>query len=151
MDLERNKAIARRWFEEMWNKPDLEVADEIIDPEYDPEWVQIPAKGPDQVKHEIRYFRSVFPDLVYEIVDMVAQDDKVWVRYRASGTQNGSAWGFEPTKRKAHFEGATIFTISEDARVIDRWSAFSLYNILVDLGLAPPLWELNKYLNWSSD
>ena len=72
MDIERNKVIARRWFEEMWNKPDLEVADEIIDPNYDPEWVQIPAKGPDQVKHEIRYFRSVFPDLVYEIVDMVA-------------------------------------------------------------------------------
>ena len=151
MDLERNKAIARRWFEEMWNKPDPEVADEIIDPDYDPEWIQIPAKGPDQVKHEIRYFRSVFPDLIYEIVDLVAQEDKVWVRYRASGTQYGSAWGFDPTEKEVQFEGATIFTISEDARVIDRWGAFSFYAVLVDLSLAPPLWELNKYLNWDGD
>ena len=148
---ERNKAIARRWFLEMWNKPDLAVADEIIDPDYDPEWVQIPTKGPDQVKHEIRYFRSVFPDLVYEIVDLVAQEDKVWVRYRATGTQKGSAWGFEPTEKKVQFEGATIFTMSDQGMVIDRWGAFSFYDVLVELGLAPPLWELNESLNWSGN
>jgi predicted ester cyclase len=151
MLLERNKTVAQRWFLEMWNEPDLSVADEIIDPDYDPEWVQIPTKGPDQVKHEIRYFRSVFPDLVYEMVDLVAQEDKVWVRYRASGTQSGSAWGFEATGKNVHFEGATIFTISDQSRIIDRWGAFSLYDVLVDLGLAPPLWELNRYLNWDGD
>ena len=65
-----NLELAKRWFEELWSKPDLDVADEIVDPDYAPDWIRMGAKGPEQVKHEIRYFRSIFPDLKYEIVDL---------------------------------------------------------------------------------
>jgi hypothetical protein len=153
MSAQENLITARRWYEEMWSKPDLDVADEIVSPEYDPDWVHIPAKGPDQVKHEIRYFRSAFPDIVYEIVNIVGQDDSVWVRYKAVGTHKGAAWDFEPTNRRVEFEGVTIFTMDEDAKVIDRWSAFSFYDILVDLELAPPIWELKRGLKggWATE
>ena len=138
-------SIARRWFEELWSHGRLEVADEIVDPEYAPEWVQIDATGPGQVKHEVRYFRSVFPDLVYEIVDMVGQDEKVWVRYRGSGTNRGAAWGFEPTGREVSFEGASILTINQEGKISDRWGAFCLYDILADLDLVPPFWQLSQH------
>ena len=138
-------AIARRWFGELWSEGKLEVADEIIAPGYAPEWVQIDATGPDQVKHEVRYFRSVFPDLVYEVVDMVSQGDAVWVRYHGSGTQNGAAWGFEPTGREVSFEGASILTINQEGKISDRWGAFCLYDILADLDLVPPFWQLSQH------
>ena len=144
MSKERNLELAQRWFEELWSKPDLDVADEIVDLDYDPDWIHIDAKGPDQVKHEIRYFRSVFPDLRYEIVDMAAADDRVWVRYRGSGEQKGEAWGFAPTGKKVDFEGVTILCIDPAGRIVDRWGAFSFYDLLVDLGLVPQLWELSK-------
>lgn len=144
---ERNSEIARRWFEELWSEAKLDVADEIIDPEYAPEWVQIDATGPGQIKHEVRYFRSVFPDLVYEIVDIVGLKDRVWVRYRGSGTQDGAAWGFEPTNKRVTFEGATILTISEEGKITDRWGAFCLYDILADLDLVPPFWELSQHFS----
>lgn len=144
MTHEDKNGIARRWFGELWSQGKVEVADEIIDPSYAPEWVQIDATGPDQVKHEVRYFRSVFPDLVYEIVNIVQQDDNIWVRYRGTGTQMGTAWGFEPTNRKVAFEGATILTLGEGGKIIDRWGAFCLYDILADLGLVPPFWELSQ-------
>jgi predicted ester cyclase len=137
--------IGRRWFGELWSEGKLEVADEIIAPDYAPEWVQIDATGPDQVKHEVRYFRSVFPDLVYEVVDIVSQGDAVWVRYHGSGTQHGAAWGFEPTNKKATFEGATILTINEEGKITDRWGAFCMYDILADLDLVPPFWELRQH------
>lgn len=140
----RNILIARRWFEELWSQGRLEVADDIIDPEYAPEWVQIDATGPEQVKHEVRYFRSVFPDLVYEVVDIVGQEDKVWVRYRGIGTQKGAAWGFEPTEKEVTFEGATILTVSKEGKISDRWGAFCLYDILADLDLVPPFWQLSQ-------
>ena len=82
----------------------LDVADEIVDPGYAPDWVQIDAKGPEQIKHEIRYFRSIFSDLKYEIVDAVSQTDRVWVRYRGSGTREGNGWGFEATGKQVEFE-----------------------------------------------
>ena len=104
MAKEMNIKIARRWFGSLWSEENLEVADEIVDPEYDPDWIEIDAKGPAQVKHEVRYFRSVFPDLKYEISDMAAKVDRIWVRYKGTGTQTGKAWGFEPSGKSVEFE-----------------------------------------------
>ncbi len=146
MSNDRNLMIAERWFRELWSKPDLGVADEIVAENYAPEWIQIEVKGPEQVKHEIRYFRSIFPNLKYQIVDAVATEKKVWVRYKGMGRQQGKAWGFESTGKEVSFEGVTILTMNEEGKIVDRWGAFSFYDILSDLGLAPPLWELSKYL-----
>jgi predicted ester cyclase len=147
MSAEKNAQIARRWFEELWSMGNLAVADEIISPLYAPDWVQIDKKGAEQVKHEVRYFRTMFPDLVYEIVDMAPFEDHIWVRYQGRGTHRGSAWGFEPTGKQASFEGATILSINADGQIIDRWGAFCFYDIFADLGLVPPFWELSNILN----
>jgi len=143
--------IAERWFTDLWSKGDLDVADQIVDPGYAPEWIQIEATGPAQVKHEVRYFRSVFPDLRYEIVDTAGQDGKVWVRYRGTGTHEGNAWGFEPSGAQATFEGVTIFTLAPEGKIIDRWGAFCFYDIFADLGLVPPFWELGQALGGGPD
>ena len=147
MSKQRNEAIGRRWYEEMWSKPDLNVADEIVDKDYDPEWVHIDAVGPAQIKHEIKYFRSVFPDLKYEIIEIKGEKDKVWMRYKAKGTQKGNAWGFEATGKSVEFEGATILYINSEGKIIDRWGAFCFYDLLTDLGLVPSLWELSEKLS----
>jgi len=147
MSKQRNESIGRRWYEEMWSKPDLDVADEIVDKDYDPEWVHIDAVGPAQIKHEIKYFRSVFPDLNYEIIEIDGEEDRVWIRYKASGTQKGNAWGFKATGKKVEFEGATILYINSEGKIVDRWGAFCFYDLLTDLGLVPPLWELSEKLS----
>ncbi len=146
MSKQRNEAIGRRWYEEMWSKPDLNVADEIIDKDYDPDWVHIDAVGPAQIKHEIKYFRSVFPDLKYEIIEINGEEDKVWIRYKGRGTQRGNAWGFEPTGKEVEFEGATVLYINSEGKIVDRWGAFCFYDLLTDLGIVPPLWELREKL-----
>ena len=145
MTAQDNERIAHLWYEVMWSRPDPGLADELVDSNYAPEWIQIDKKGPEQIKHEIRYFRSVFPDLKYEIVETAALSDRVWIRYKARGTQLGSAWGFPPTGKTVEFEGATVLYIRQ-GKVIDRWGAFSFYDILTDLGLVPPLWELRDHI-----
>ncbi|MFW9847687.1 MAG: ester cyclase [Candidatus Thorarchaeota archaeon] len=141
----RNEKIGRRWYEEMWSKPDLSVADEIVDKDYNPEWVSIDAIGPDQIKHEIKYFRSVFPDLVYKIIDIIGTEDRVWIRYKGTGTHKANAWGFEPTDKKVEFEGVTILYINSEGKIVDRWGSFCFYDILTELGVVPPFWELSKH------
>ena len=145
MTSQENEQIAHLWYEVMWSQPNLDLADELVAPDYAPEWVHIDKKGPEQIKHEIKYFRSVFPDLKYEIVESAGLPDRVWIRYKAKGTQLGSAWGFSPTGKAVEFDGATILYI-RNGKVIDRWSAFSFYDILTDLGLVPPLWELRNHI-----
>ena len=147
MTVQDNERIAHLWYEVMWSKPDPALADDLVDANYAPAWIQIDKKGPAQVKHEMKYFRSVFPDLKYEIVETAALEDRVWIRYKARGTQSGSAWGFPPTGKTIEYDGVTILYI-RDNKVVDQWGAFSFYDMLTDLGLVPPLWELNKHLNW---
>ena len=146
MSLEENERVAHLWYEVMWSKPDPDIADQIIDPNYAPTWIQIDKKGPAQVKHEMKYFRSVFPDLKYEIVETAALADRVWIRYQARGTQLGPAWGFPATGKTIEYDGATILYI-RDGKVIDQWSAFSFYDMLTELGLVPPLWELKDHIH----
>jgi predicted ester cyclase len=146
MSEEKHKQIAKRWFGELWSDGRLNVADQLVDPNYDPDWIHIEKVGPEQVKHEVRYFRSVFPDLKYEIVDSATKADCIWVRYKGSGTQEGEAWGFEATGKLVEFEGATILYISSEGTIIDRWCAFCFYDILTDLEHVPPLWELRNVL-----
>jgi hypothetical protein len=142
---------AQRWFTDLWSTGNLEVADEIIDPEYAPDWIQIPKTGPDQVKHEVRYFRSVFPDLKYDIVDQAETDAKIWIRYKATGTHLGDAWGFTATGRQATFEGVSIFTVGSSGKIIDRWGSFCFYDIFTELGLVSPWWELSHQLNIANE
>jgi hypothetical protein len=137
-----NLTTAKRWFEELWGGPDLALADKIVDESYAPAWIHIPKTGPAQVKHEINYFRSVFPDLTYEVVEATTADDKVWVRYRGQGTQLGPAWGFEASGKEATFEGVTIFTFNAAGKIVDRWGAFCFYDLFTELGLVRPWWEL---------
>ena len=145
MASQENENIAHLWYEVMWSEPNPDLADQLVAPEYAPAWVHIDKKGAEQVKHEIKYFRSVFPDLKYEIVETASLPDRVWIRYKAKGTQLGSAWGFPPSGKSVEFDGATILYI-RNGKVIDRWSAFSFYDILTDLGLVPPLWELRNHI-----
>jgi predicted ester cyclase len=145
MSTQENERLAHLWYEVMWSQPDPDIADQIVDPNYAPAWIQIDKKGAAQVKHEIKYFRSVFPDLKYEIVETAALPDRVWIRYKARGTQLGSAWSFPPTGKNIEFEGASILYI-KDGKVIDQWGSFSFYDMLTDLGLVPPLWELKDHL-----
>jgi hypothetical protein len=137
---------ARRFYEEMWSEPNFAAADEIIHPDYAPVWVHIPKKGPEQLKHEIRYFRTMFPDLKYEVTDIIGEGDKVWARYRGTGTHEGAGWGFEATHKAAEFEGVGIFTFTANGQIIDRWASYSFYDIFTSLGLAPPWWELSRHL-----
>ena len=136
-------ATAQRWSDELWSEGRLDVADEIVAPDYKPDWIQIEKTGPDQVKHELRDFRAMFPDLNYQILDSSISKERVWIRYKGQGTHLGAAWGFEPTGKQAAFEGVTILYFDDSGKIRDQWGAFCFYDIFVELGLVPPYWELS--------
>jgi hypothetical protein len=134
------------WFERMWSIPEFGLVDKIVDAEYCPNWIYMDEKGPELVKHEIKYFRSIFPDLKFKVTDIINQDEKVWLRYKANGTQKGSFWGFKPTNKFIEFEGVAILHFNDRNQVIDLWESYCFYDILEKLKLVPPFSELHEYL-----
>ena len=145
MAVERNREIGRLWFEEMWSRPDFDLAYQLIHPDFKPEYIGIPKQGPELVIHEIKYFRSAFHDLRYVVEDIIADETKVWIRYSAKMKHGGNAWGFEPTNKETGVDGMAILEINQDGKVINQWGAFCLVDILVDLELVPPFWELSGH------
>lgn len=79
--------------------------------------------APDGIR---RYFSSLFaavPDWRFEVLDMVAQGDKVAVRWRADGTFDGTGelLGFAPNGRRVELEGADVLTVA-DGRIVSNYA-----------------------------
>ncbi len=99
---EENKAIARRADEELFDRGNLEVADELFAPNF---VYHDPASGEDwhgleSVKQYAAMLRAALPDLHVTIEDMVAEDDKAAFRYTLRGTHQGKFMGIAPTGRQ---------------------------------------------------
>ena len=73
----------------------------------------------------VRFSRAAFPDLVFEMQDLVAAGDRVAVRWSAAGTQLGALPGLPATGRRLKFSGQTIYELKNGLiaghwQVIDR-------------------------------
>ena len=108
---------AKRWYGELWSEGLLEVADEIVASDYNPEWIHIDKSGPEQVKYEVSYFRSVFPDLVYRILDRSIGTERVWIRYKGQGTHLGSPGDLSRLEKKLQSKGRAYFTSIRQAKL----------------------------------
>ena len=89
MTVEQNKLLIQRLVEEAVNQGNLDILAEVADGEFAQaarQWV-----GP---------FRAAFPDFSMEIVDLVAEEEKVAAHFRCSGTHLGEWMGRPPSGRR---------------------------------------------------
>jgi predicted ester cyclase len=86
---EENKELVRRLVEEVVNRRDPAALDEIAEGEF-----------AERARHWISPFRSAFPDFRMEIVDLVAENDKVVAHFACSGTHRGEWLGIPPSGRR---------------------------------------------------
>ncbi len=108
MSTEENKAIVRRWSEELFNEGHLAVADEIVAPTYhrhdpgDPYAVE----GPEDVKRLVSMLRTLNPDLHISVEEVIAERDKVVTRY---------------TLAAGKISAIQIFRLS-DGKIVESWA-----------------------------
>jgi predicted SnoaL-like aldol condensation-catalyzing enzyme len=124
MSLEQNKAIARRWFDEVINARRVDAIDEI----YAPQYVHHFPGGRDMDRVQARAFATAilaaFPDRVTEIEDQVAEGDRVVTRFISRGTQHREFMG-RPPGGETTTVGICISRI-EDGRVAEDWEIIDL-------------------------
>jgi predicted ester cyclase len=106
MSAEQSKAVARRFFEELWNRRELDVADDIIAPDCVTHQLQSGVepdgspRGPEAVKHHVAEWLAGFPDLRFEVEQLVAEGEHVVSRVVARGTHAGTWQGVAPTGKE---------------------------------------------------
>jgi steroid delta-isomerase-like uncharacterized protein len=137
MSAEENKALARRVIEEMFNNGNLDVADELIAPDYVDHDPAMPEEihGPEGFKEYVSMYRSAFPDIHIEIEDQIAEGDKVTTRWTGTGTHEGDLAGIAPTGNRVTLPGMEIVRIS-DGKLVEGWEGYDSMTMMRQLGVA---------------
>src|SRR6266576_1995293 len=130
-----NEAIVRRLYEEVWNKRNFELLDELMSPSYvlqSPNVAGI-VIGPEAYKGQVLKFLKGFPDLRMTIEDIVGENEKSVVAWTFSGTHDGEFMGVPATQKKVSAAGITIHHVS-NGKVIDSFTNWDVLGILKQLG-----------------
>jgi steroid delta-isomerase-like uncharacterized protein len=132
-----NKQLLRRFFEELFNRGDLRVADEIVSATYinhNPVPGETP--GREGLKAYVSNLRIAFPDIRFTIEDLLADEDKVITRWSARGTHKGEFAGIPATGRSGYITAINIHRI-QDGQIQEGWLNWDALGLMQQLGAIP--------------
>lgn len=137
MPVEENKALYRRWFEEVVTGRNLALADELLASDYVLHFPGMPEPVDGEGhKQLLGMFHQGFPDWRETIDDVVAEGDRVVIRVTGSGTHRGEFQGIPPTGRQVAATGVGIGRI-ENGRIAETWAAYDALGMMQQLGVIP--------------
>ena len=137
MSVEQNKAIVRRYYDEVLNRGHISVLDEIASEHYvenDPFPGQGDGRG--DLKARVSTLLTAFSPCTFAVEDIVAEGDRVVVRWRSSGNHSGDFLGMPATNRDYTIAGVDIHRVT-DARMAEHWHVVDQLSQLQQLGMIP--------------
>ena len=132
---EANRQLARRWFEQVWNQQDVAAIEEMFHSQGkchgfpDPDSVLV---GPEAFKDVHRTFRGAFPDIHVTVEDVIAEADRVAIRWTATMTHLGDHLGFPATRKKAALTGSSFITVNAN-QIVEAWNEMDIHNLYLRL------------------
>jgi predicted ester cyclase len=136
MPVEENKALIRRWYDEVWvgRNPDA------IDALYAPTWVGhfAGAHLPDPATHKrvAAMFNAGFPDARYTVDDLFAESDRVGSLVTIRATHLGEWRGLAPTGRPVTWTNMNIHRVA-GGQIAEQWCQYDVLSLLDQLGVHP--------------
>ena len=136
---EQNKQLIRRFFEQI-DTGEAGILDEFVAQGYDdhnpPPFPDL-APGIDGARKAFNHALDGFSDFKHEILDQVAEGDKVVTRLRASGRHTGDFLGIPPTNKDVTMEGIAVHRIA-GGKIVEHWSTVDAFGLFVQLGVVQP-------------
>jgi steroid delta-isomerase-like uncharacterized protein len=136
---ETNKTLSRRFFEEVWNKGDLAVLNEILTKDHFNSGPGTPPElptGPEGTKQLVTMYRNAFPDVHFTIDEQLAEGEKVLTRWTGHGTHQGELQGLPATGKSSTISGIVIDRIV-NGKIAESWGLFDNFSMLQQLGVIP--------------
>jgi steroid delta-isomerase-like uncharacterized protein len=138
MTLVERKGLVRRLTDELWNKGNLDICDEVFAPHcsfHDPSF---PVEGVAGMKAQARQLRAANPDLHLDVHDILADGEMTAARWTMGGTSRGEFRGLPATGKTYVMTGMTIDRW-EGERIVEEWTTYDLLGALQQLGIIPEL------------
>lgn len=135
MNLADNKALVRRYYDEVLTGRDRDLLTHLLDPSF----VSHVSRGSDvgtaAYTAAVEATYAAFPELVVTVHDQVAEGDKVVTRWSASGTHAGDFAGVPATGRPVTVTGIHIHRVRR-GRLVEHWEELNLLGVLRQLGVS---------------
>ncbi len=113
MSTVENKAVIRRYYEDLWNAWNLDLVDELIAPDITFRGsLGVSVRGRDGFRGYVAVVRTAFPDFHNTVEQLIAEDDIVAGRLTYSGTHRGILFHVAPTHKRVGYAGSAIFRIA---------------------------------------
>ncbi len=141
----QDRELVRRFFEEVWNKGNLDYIDEAYSPDFvlHALW-QNPslggardASGTQAVKDVIGRWLRGFPDMHVTIEEQVAEGDTIVSRHYATATHTSEFRGIAATNKRGRMSGITITRV-KDGKIVEAWTLWDAVGMMQQLGVMPP-------------
>ena len=145
LSVEENRAVCHRFFEEVLNKKDMVVLDEIVHPDFidnNPYAPAIkskfakPSLGKEGLKQYLSSANSAFLDWHFTVEDTIAEGDKVVLRFAAGGAHQGEFLGIPKTGKRVKITGVYILRLA-DGKIVEKWVNPDLLLMMQQLGAFP--------------
>jgi steroid delta-isomerase-like uncharacterized protein len=130
MSTEENKALVRRFYDEVTNGRNVAVLDELLAPDFEGFKVEGSDHGQDreEFKHMLSMMLNAFSDRRQTIHDWVAENDRVVTRWTVQGTQQGEYLGIAPAGKRVKFSGMDIFRVV-DGKIVEVWAEVDMLDV----------------------
>ena len=134
MSTEANKALVRRFYDEVTNGRNVAVLDELLAPNFEGFKVEGADHGQnrEEFKQTITMVLNAFPDHHQAIHDWIAENDKVVTRWTVQGTQKGEYAGIAPTGKRVKITGMDIFCVV-DGKIVEVWAEVDMLGMMEQL------------------
>jgi len=133
-----NKRLARRYFADILNTGTFASAEELFVPDFVFRNPPVVARGVSEFRMAIETVRTAFPDLCFVIHDVIAEEDRVAVRWTVTGTQSGEFFGRAATGKTIDVTGMNMFRMA-DGRIHEIWVNMDRLAEAEQLGWIAPL------------
>ena len=135
MSAQENKALVRRYMEEVHNKGNLNAVEEFFAVDFvDHSAFPDPPSGVSGMKQTHAIIHTAFANINVSIEDLVAEGDKVVVRFTASGIHKGEFMGIPATGRQFTIMEIRIYRIAA-GRIVEHWGLLDQTELLQQLGV----------------
>ncbi len=136
-EAEANAALVARFYDQVWNRGDLALLDELVAADHayhDPTTPRV-APGPAGVRRLVAEHRTAFPDAMVTLDDVIAVGDRVAVRFTERATHRGVALGAAGTGRTVTVTGVAVFRLAH-RQIAETWVSWDAYGLAQQLGLS---------------
>jgi len=131
---EQHEILLTRWFEELWNKKNYDVAQKLLHSDFvDHGDGNQDKQGADSAAETIKTWHAGFPDGRMTLEDIYTEDDRVVVRTTFRGTHSGPFGGVAPSGKKVTVTSIGIDRIV-DGKIAESWGDLNILSVMQQIG-----------------